>query len=174
MLGSYQRKNLATVLTAAHIFQHPDLKITETAILKGIQNVVRNTGLLGRWQILQQQPLMIADTGHNEAGIREVLEQITQTPHQQLHMVIGMVNDKDVRKVLSLLPKNAIYYFTKASIPRALPEQELQQAAQDVGLIGQCFPHVKEAMHAACNATNNNDLIFVGGSTFVVADALLD
>ena len=131
---------------------------------------METTGLLGRWQVLAQKPLIIADTGHNEAGIKEVLAQLRVTPHEQLHMVIGMVNDKDISKVLDLLPKQATYYFCKANIPRALSEKDLQTAAKEKGLTGDVYETVALALEAAKNKATASDLILVGGSTFTVAE----
>jgi len=170
--GLYQRKNIATVLTSVDVLKSEGIKITETQLRNGIKKVIDNTGLLGRWQILSKKPLMIADTGHNEAGIKEVLKQIKLTPHNKLHFVIGMVNDKDVSKVLSMLPKSATYYFCKANIPRALYEEELMMQASGFGLKGSSYATVKKAMKAAEDSATNKDLIFIGGSTFTVADAL--
>ncbi len=138
----------------------------------GIKNVVAKTGLLGRWQILGQQPLVIADTGHNEAGIKEVLAQIKTTQHKQLHFVIGMVNDKDITTILGLLPKDAIYYFSKATIPRALDENELAKQAAAFNLKGETYTTVPAALAAATRNAGKDDLVFVGGSTFTVAEVL--
>ena len=170
--GLYQQKNIPTVLCAVESLKNKGFKIAETAIRDGIKNVIGQTGLLGRWQILSQQPLVIADTGHNEAGIKEVLDQIIKTPHKQLHIVLGMVNDKDISKILSLLPKAAIYYFCKANIPRALSAEELANQAKIVGLIGMVYSSVADALTRAKNNANTDDLIFVGGSTFTVAEVV--
>jgi dihydrofolate synthase/folylpolyglutamate synthase len=133
---------------------------------------VENTGLQGRWQIIGANPRIICDTGHNEGGLREVAAQISQVPFKTLHFVIGMVNDKDISGVLGLLPKDAIYYFTKASIPRALDEKLLMKMAAFFKLQGNAFPTVAGALAAARQNANADDLIFVGGSTFVVAEVL--
>ncbi|HVA99068.1 MAG TPA: folylpolyglutamate synthase/dihydrofolate synthase family protein [Bacteroidia bacterium] len=172
LLGSYQHKNLPTVFKAVEVLNENKIAVSEKALLKGISGVVTKTGLLGRWQILARNPFVIADCGHNEAGIKEVLLQIKNTPHKKLHFVIGMVNDKDINSVLALLPKNAIYYFCKANIPRALNEKELQQKAMQFGLKGNAFTTVSEAIKAAKKNASNKDLIFIGGSTFVVAEAI--
>jgi dihydrofolate synthase/folylpolyglutamate synthase len=141
-------------------------------LYNGFANVVKNTSLMGRWQILGTNPLTICDTGHNEDGIKHVVEQISQTPHKQLHMVIGMVNDKDVRNVLQLLPQNAIYYFTRAAIPRSLDADELRIQAQKIGLSGLSYPTVADAVKNAKKNAGVNDLIFIGGSTFIVAEVV--
>lgn len=170
--GSYQVKNILGVLAALEEIVKAGFVVSEENIKDGLKQVVKLTGLSGRWQTLNEKPLIICDTGHNEDGIKEVLKNIEATPHKNLHMVIGMVNDKEVTKVLSLLPKTATYYFTKASIPRALNENELATQAKVLGLKGETYETVKEAIEAAKKKTKANDLIFVGGSTFVVADAL--
>lgn len=170
--GSYQVKNCLGVLTALEEIVKAGFVISDENIKDGLKQVVKLTGLSGRWQTLNEKPLVICDTGHNEDGIKEVLKNIEATAHKNLHMVIGMVNDKEVTKVLSLLPKTATYYFTKASIPRALNENELATQAKALGLKGETFETVKAAIEAAKKKAKANDLIFVGGSTFVVADAL--
>ncbi len=172
LLGKYQRKNIATVLTAIDILNQNGFHIPEEAIRSGFEKVVELTGLLGRWQILQEKPLTIADIGHNEAGISYVVEQLKTISYNKLHFVMGMVNDKDIEKILSLLPKDAVYYFTKASIPRAMNEQELQKKALKHNLLGNSYPIVKQAFDAAKKNADENDVIFVGGSNFVVAEAL--
>lgn len=170
--GMYQQKNISTVLATVDILNNVGYKISVEHVRDGIAKVVTQTGLLGRWQILSQNPLTIADTGHNEAGIKEVLQQIKATPHKQLHFVFGMVNDKSPDGILKLLPKDAVYYFCKANIPRALNENELASLASKYGLKGECFSTVKEALKAAQAKAAKDDLVFVGGSTFIVADAL--
>jgi dihydrofolate synthase/folylpolyglutamate synthase len=172
LLGLYQLKNIPTVLATVDALNQKGFQLTETIIRKGIQNVVSTTGLLGRWQVLGQDPLIIADTGHNEAGIKEVLAQVEVTPHERLHIVIGMVNDKDISSVLSLLPKDATYYFCKANIPRALPVKELQAAAESKGLSGTAYDTVATALQAAKNKATPGDLILIGGSTFTVAEVV--
>ena len=170
--GLYQQKNIVTVQMAMDVLNGEGDRISDENIREGIANVITNTGLHGRWQVLSNNPLTIADTGHNEAGIKEVLKQIKLTPHKQLHMVIGMVNDKDISKILRLLPKSAKYYFCKPNIPRGLDESELQKRALEMKLKGDVYKSVKKALKAAQNQAKSKDLVFVGGSTFVVADAL--
>lgn len=172
LLGNYQKKNIATVLCALHEINKVGFAITKEDIQKGIQKVVKQTSLLGRWQILSEQPLVIADTAHNEAGIREVLNQLEHTPHEKLHFVLGMVSDKDITKILFMLPKNAKYYFCKANIPRALPAYELSLEAKKVGLKGEIYACVQDAYVAAKQNASENDLVFVGGSTFTVAEVV--
>lgn len=172
LLGIYQQKNICTVLSAIDVLNSHGFNLSEAAIRDGIKNVITQTGLLGRWQIISKQPLVIADTGHNEAGIKEVLNQIKQTPHDQLHFVLGMVNDKDISKILQLLPKNAAYYFCKAQIPRALNAEELAAQAVTAGLKGDTYSSVAEALIAAKKNAKPHDLVFVGGSTFTVAEVV--
>ncbi len=170
--GIYQLKNITTALTAATLLQHNFNKITDEAILNGFENVITLTGLMGRWHTLATSPLTICDTGHNVDGIKEVLNQIKLTPHQHLHFVLGMVNDKDIDKVLDLLPKDAVYYFCKADIPRGLDQHLLQEKAIAKQLKGEVYNSVKEALYTAQHTANANDLVFVGGSTFVVAEVV--
>ena len=172
LLGIYQRHNVPTVLKTIDILNERGWNMSEEFIRKGLANTIKNTGLMGRWQIIGHNPLIVCDNGHNPAGIRLVVEQINQTAWQELHMVIGMVNDKDQDEVLALLPVNAWYYFTKAAIPRAAEPQELAAKAEKFGLKGACYSTVQEAFSAALEKAGQNDLIFVGGSTFVVAEVL--
>lgn len=171
--GTYQTKNIATIYAACAILNSfSDFKIGLTKIEKALTKVTETTGLKGRWQVLNNKPLVIADTGHNEAGIKEVLKNIKLTPYKNLHIVLGIVNDKDVNTMLSLLPKKAIYYFCKASIPRALNEKELQLLAAKHKLIGTIFKTVSKALATAKKTAHKDDLIFVGGSTFTVAEVV--
>ena len=172
LLGFYQQKNIPAVIAAVEELRKKEFYIPEISIRNGFKNVICKTGLLGRWQILSEHPLVIADTGHNEAGINEVLSQINNTPHKQLHFVIGMVNDKDISKILGLLPKDAVYYFSKATIPRALDEKELAKQASAFNLKGKTYSSVPAALEAAKQNAGKGDLVFVGGSTFTVAEVL--
>jgi len=171
LTGIYQQENIQTVVTALGLLPEK-IRPTKNEIGLGLGKVVANTGLLGRWQILQNNPLVVCDTGHNEDGIVQVLRMIDSTPHKNLHLVWGMVGDKDVRKILSLLPKNAFFYFTQPSIPRALPVEELASIASEKMLYGEKYSAVKDAVLSAKQKAQPGDLIFIGGSTFVVADAL--
>jgi dihydrofolate synthase/folylpolyglutamate synthase len=171
LTGLYQKKNIVTAIQAIEIMKDA-YDLTSEIIYEGILNVKKNTGLRGRWEVLQKTPLIICDTGHNEDGISEVVKQMQLISYKKLHFVIGTVNDKDIDKILSLLPKNAIYYFTKADIPRALSEKILQAQASDFKLFGDSYPTVKEAFEAAKKAAEPDDFIFVGGSTFVVAEVI--
>lgn len=169
--GIYQDKNLLTAYQALKI-EGLSLKINEEDIRKGFRDVIRLTGLQGRWQTLRRNPKVICDVGHNEAGIEYIIKQLKVEEFKVLHWVLGMVNDKDAESILRLLPKEAIYYFCKANIPRGLDAVELQQKAMSFGLHGDVYPSVKDAYHAALDAARENDLVFVGGSTFVVAEVL--
>ena len=140
--GNYQKKNIVTVCTACEVLASRVGTISAEVIRKGIHHVIDNTGFAGRWQILSRSPLTICDTGHNEAGIWEVLDQISKTPHENLHFVFGLVNDKEIEKILQMLPKDATYYFCKADIPRGLDSNELRIKAHGCGLTGEAFGSV--------------------------------
>lgn len=172
--GSYQLKNLLGVLNMVDVLRGKGFMIEEKEVSSALKQVQKMTGLHGRWQTLSEKPLVIADTGHNEDGIKEVMENIKRYPFHKLHIVLGMVNDKELGKILKLFPKDAIYYFCKASIPRALDEQELSALAKKAGLIGTTFKTVPEALAKAKKQAKAKDLVFVGGSTFTVADALAE
>jgi dihydrofolate synthase/folylpolyglutamate synthase len=168
--GFYQRKNIAGVLMAVDILRTLHWKIDSRQVTHGLQRVIHQTGLKGRWQKLGEGPLMICDTGHNAEGIAEVVRQIRHQPYQSLHIVLGMVKDKDIQEVLGLLPKEAIYYFCQAKIPRALEAEQLKEKAETAGLHGKVVPDVNEAIRTARAAADAKDMIFIGGSTFVVAE----
>jgi dihydrofolate synthase/folylpolyglutamate synthase len=172
LLGVYQRLNVPTVLKTIDILNEKGWNLPESVIRQGLKNTIRNTGLMGRWQIIGHNPLTVCDTGHNPAGIKLVIEQINQTAWKKLHIVIGMVNDKDQDEVLSILPSNAYYYFTKAAIPRATEPEELAAKASMFGLKGNSYPSVRQALAEALTNAGKNDLVFVGGSNFVVAEVL--
>jgi dihydrofolate synthase/folylpolyglutamate synthase len=168
--GLYQTKNIAGVLMACEILNESGFIIEKQKIADGLQNVVTNTGLKGRWQILQRDPFIVCDTGHNLNGIEYVLEQIKRTPHKNLHIVWGMVKDKDHDKILTLLPKHAHYYFCKANIPRAELATLLAEKASKFGLKGEVIEDVNNAIEKAKQTAQKDDMIFIGGSTFVVAE----
>lgn len=170
--GFCQKKNTRTILTTLPPLMKAGYQIDERSIRSGFAHVCELTGLMGRWQKLQDSPTLICDTGHNVGGIKYISEQLKQQTFRQLHIIIGMVNDKDVSGVLSLLPKDATYYFTKASVKRALPEAELSKLAAKAGLRGSCYPDVSSAVMAAQKECHPEDFIFVGGSSFIVADLL--
>lgn len=173
LTGSYQAKNILTVLETLEILNQTEkIKTNVEAIYKGLKNVKKLTGLMGRWQILNQKPLVICDTGHNEAGITEVIKNITATKFDNLHMVFGMVKDKDINHVLALLPKKATYYFCKPNLERGHNSAELQEKASQFQLIGKAYKSVEQAKQAALQNATEKDLVFIGGSTFVVAEVV--
>lgn len=172
LLGIYQAQNVPVVLKALEIMIEKGWKITRTHIYDGLKDAAKITGLMGRWQIIGNNPLTICDTGHNEDGIKMVVSQIKNTAYKTLHFVFGVVADKNPDAVLRLLPTDAIYYFTRADIPRALDEKELAKKAAEFGLNGDSYHSVVEAFNTAKLNAGKNDLIFVGGSTFVVAEIL--
>jgi dihydrofolate synthase/folylpolyglutamate synthase len=172
LTGSYQLKNVKTVLSTIEQIRLKGFEISDEHIKTALSQVKTLTGLMGRWQIMNENPLIICDTGHNEDGISEVLKNIKETPHQNLLMVIGMVKDKEISKILSLLPKQAHYFFCAPDMPRAKPAEELQKEALTFGLKGEAFSSVKNALTAAKLQAKTQDLIFIGGSTFVVAEVV--
>ncbi len=175
LLGFYQRENILTVLQTVEVLNTQkliDKQITDSILYDALTDAASRTGLNGRWQIVGNNPLMVCDTGHNEAGIKFVIQQIAQTAFKKLHFILGMVNDKEIEKILAFLPKNAIYYFTKASIPRALDESILKEKAEKFNLIGNSYLSVIEAVKFAKQNAEPSDFIFIGGSTFIVADFL--
>lgn len=170
--GCYQIKNTNTILHALPILKRLGYRIEEKNVRDGFAHVNELTGLMGRWQKLSTSPLLICDTGHNIGGITYITHQISTIPHKHLHIIIGMVNDKDIGGVLALLPQEATYYFTKASVKRAMPEKEFQKIAGEFGLRGESYPAVIDAVRAAQEKSLPEDMIFVGGSSFIVADLL--
>ena len=170
--GLCQLKNTNTILSAIAILQNIGYKLSDDNIKSGFENVCELTGLMGRWQQIGSNPKIICDTGHNIGGISYIVDQLKQEKYNNLHIVIGMVNDKDIKGVLNILPKDAKYYFTKASVKRAMDEEILKAMANQVGLVGNSFKDVKNALQAAKNESKNDDLIYVGGSSFIVADLL--
>lgn len=170
LAGWYQQKNILTVLATIEQLQLQSFDISETAIRNGLANVKRNTSLAGRWQVLSQNPLVICDTGHNINGLEYTLSQLKSLTFSTLHIVIGMVKDKDIRKVLAMLPSDATYYFCQAQIPRALDAVELKEQAFAFGLNGNSYSTVTEALQIAKANASEKDVIFIGGSTFIVAE----
>ena len=168
--GDYQQFNLPGVLATLDELRAQGFRITEAAVRTGLRKVTRLTGLRGRWSIIGRRPLVVCDTGHNAAGLQLVVAQLRRLPHQRLHLVIGTVNDKDVPAMLALLPAEGIYYFCAANIPRALPAVELAALAAAGGLVGQAYESVAAAVAAARAAAGPDDAVFIGGSTFVVAE----
>ncbi len=170
--GFYQEKNIKGVLTVLNILKEKDWNIQEDSIRRGFAEVVENTTIKGRWQFLQKNPTVLCDTAHNEAGIKYVTDQLKTLSYQQLYIVFGMVKDKEIEKVLDLLPKDAWYFFTKPTIQRGLEAETLLEKAQLAGLKGEVTASVNEALSKAKSKANKDDLIYVGGSTFVVAEIL--
>lgn len=171
--GIYQKNNLKTALKSLEVLTtHSRFKISETDTVRGLQNVIKNTGLTGRWQILQEKPKVIADIAHNAEGIRFVLEQLDNEKAEQLHLVLGFVKDKDLSSILPFFPKKARYYFCKPNLPRGRDSEDTQSSFLSFGLDGKAYKTVKSAIEAAQKNAKPNDVIFVGGSTFVVAEVL--
>lgn len=177
--GAYQTKNRDTILNAIRILRQK-IEISDEAIAKGLAYVCELTGLMGRWQTLSENPLVICDTGHNLAGWQYLAPQIKATYsslsslHSSLRLVFGMVDDKDIDAVMDLLPKNATYYFCQASTHRAIPAERVAEIAKDKGIEGKVFKTVFEAYHTAMHESHKEDMIFIGGSSYVVADLLTE
>jgi dihydrofolate synthase/folylpolyglutamate synthase len=172
LTGTYQLKNIKTVLCAVDQLRLKGFKIKDEHLKIALQQVKTLTGLHGRWEVLSRRPLTICDTGHNPEGMQEVLQNITAIAYHKLHFVLGVVNDKDISKILTILPTNARYYFCKPDIPRGLDAQGLWLKAEGFGLHGDTYPSVRAALEAAQQAAGKDDLVFVGGSTFVVAEVV--
>lgn len=170
--GEYQKMNKATVLCAVDIIRRKGFLVSEEAISSGFRKVIKNTGLNGRWQILQEQPKIICDTAHNKEGLHFAMNQLLKEPYEVLHMVFGVVNDKDVPSILPLLPKAASYYFCKPDIPRGFDAENLRDTFLAHGFRGSSYLSVKEALIAAKQQATPDDVIYVGGSTFVVAEII--
>lgn len=171
--GAYQKANMKTVKqTIDTINQFGEFKITDEACKLGMLSVVKNTGLLGRWQVLQENPTVICDTAHNKHGLTMVLQQLKESTYDNLHIVLGVVNDKDLEEILSLFPTNANYYLCSPNISRGLDVSILAEKAKEYSLVGNCFSSVSDAYKAAASQALATDLIYVGGSTFVVAEIL--
>lgn len=173
--GDYQKKNINTVLAALYEMQRLGIEINDSAIKKGMSEVCRLTGLAGRWMKVSDSPLTVCDTGHNEAGIRFTMEQLDRLAKEKCgkkHLVIGFVADKAIDDIIDLLPRNAEYYLTQADIPRALQVDELNKKFLSHGISGKCYNNPKEAAEAARNNASESDIIYIGGSTFIVADYL--
>lgn len=172
LLGDYQVANRRTVQTAVEKLREIGYMISDADLAGGLMNTVKNTGLQGRWQQLRTNPTVVCDTAHNEHGLSIVVKQINRQSFDRLHMVLGVVNDKDLDGVLQLLPKNAVYYFARPNIPRGLDADQLQAAANRFSLKGDAYGSVSEAYNAALTAATTRDFIYIGGSTFVVAEIL--
>lgn len=170
--GFCQPKNTNTILCALNILKDQGFNISEENIYDGFANVCRNTGLMGRWQKIADGPITICDTGHNTGGFHYISQQLRQQKCSRMRIVIGMADDKDVNGVLDLLPKDAVYYFCQASVKRALQHTEMEKIAKSHDLHGKSYPTVDKAYRAARSESAQDDFIYVGGSSFVVADLL--
>lgn len=169
--GIYQNINKRNAIIATQVLNDLNWNISDENLKNGLANVVKNTNLRGRWDILQHNPLVIADTAHNPAGINYIIQQIKETPHKTLHLVLGFVNDKDVSSILKMFPENANYYFCSPNVPRKLDVNELKKFIPN-NLNAQYFDSVDSALQNAKNNAGKDDLIYVGGSTFVVAEVV--
>lgn len=172
LTGNYQLKNIATVLATIDELRKLGYNISEKAVKQGLANVVSQTGLLGRWHVLQQKPFVVADTAHNYDGLKETMAQLKQLNYNVLHIVLGVVADKDLGKVLPLMPKKARYYFCKPNLMRGLEADKLQQISLTYGLKGSVFLSCKKAYVEALKSATPNDVIYIGGSTFVVGEII--
>ncbi len=170
--GNYQKKNVKTAVETVRVLQEREISVSKQNIKSGLLHVVQNTGLLGRWQQLQQQPKVICDTAHNKEGLSYTMQQVEQEKFENLHLVFGVVNDKDLDAIITVLPKNATYYFCKPNVPRGMPELALKQYFLKNGFHGKSYTSVQKAYLAALQETTANDFIYVGGSTFVVAEII--
>lgn len=170
LMGTYQQKNLKTAVKA--LYELDVFTITKDHLEKGLSNVSVNTNLTGRWQELQNNPKVICDTAHNKEGLHYVMKQLSQQDYEKLHIVLGVVNDKKLDDILSFFPKEATYYFCKPNIPRGLDEKELRQKSEKKQLLGNDYETVTRAYKEALKSASTNDLIYIGGSTFVVAEVL--
>lgn len=172
LIGTYQLKNIKTVLATINQLINRGYRISQENIRAGLLNVIKNTGLLGRWQVLNKRPKTVCDTGHNREGLKQVIAQVLNEEFEVLHMVFGVVNDKDLNTIANILPKNAIYYFCKPNIPRGMDAHKLKAELEGYNLKGEVYNSVSEAYKTALNAAGDNDFVFVGGSTFVVAEII--
>ena len=172
LTGLYQKKNIITAIQVLDQLNKNGLIVSTTNIYKGFNNIVSLTGIRGRWEIIGTQPLEICDIAHNQDGLRIVVDQLNMYKSKNVHMIIGFVNDKELGPILELFPQNAKYYFTKASIPRSLDEKELLNISLDFGLKGKHFPNIETAYKSAKSVSEKDDIIYIGGSTFVVAELL--
>ena len=172
LCGEYQLKNIATVLTAVEELQKLGFAIYREDVKNGLENVIPLTNLQGRWQLVRHKPTVVLDTGHNKGGIEYIVHQLKKQHYEKLRIVIGMVKDKDISGVLSLLPRDAVYYFTNAATERALPALKLKEQAERTGLNGKAYSTVEQAVKLALEEAGEKDFVFIGGSNFVVGEAL--
>jgi len=172
LIGSYQSKNIKAVVQTVKELKGKGYKISNKNLKQGLLKVVKNTGLLGRWQVLCEKPKVVCDTGHNREGLTYVMEQLSNETFETLHIVFGVVNDKDLSSIVDLLPKKATYYFCKPTIPRGLNAEALKQIFSSYSLKGKAYKSVNEAYNTALNNAKKDDFIYIGGSTFVVAEII--
>jgi len=172
LIGNYQQFNLQTALQVLELLPESLFVVEEKKLREGLKNLKTTTNFIGRWQVLSETPLILADSAHNEAGIQVAMKYLLSFPFSQLHLVLGFANDKDLDKVLPLFPPNAIYYFAKANVPRGLDAQVMKEQAKQYDLNGSVHTSVKNALEVAKNQANENDLIYVGGSIFVLAEVI--
>lgn len=170
--GYYQKKNIKTVLAALQVLNDQQWPLTARSTESGLNNVIANTGLRGRWEVLRQNPKTICDTAHNKEGLQLAMEQLLDEDFVELHMVLGVVADKDLSAILPLLPREARYYFCRPNIPRGMPAAQLKEKASEFGLFGEVYNSVSEAYQAAVNTASETDVVYVGGSTFTVAEII--
>lgn len=170
LLGSYQSQNVKTAVQCIRLLRETGLTISENSLKTGLLNVVKLTGLKGRWQILKNRPMVVCDTAHNREGLTSVMKQLQEQHYDDLHIVLGVVNDKDLPSILEFFPKMGHYYFCKPDIPRGLDADILQKEGERFGLFGDVYPSVQKAYEAALSKAWENDFIYIGGSTFVVAE----
>jgi len=172
LIGSYQQKNILTVLASVEQLRRVGFKISESALHNALAHTRQITGLRGRWDILSREPLTITDVGHNEAGIKEIMQHLLHYGNRKIHFVLGFVKEKDISSILKLFPVNQTYYFCKPVIERGLDTVTLKEKATEAGLIGDAYPSVAAAYSAAKNSAGKDDIIYIGGSTFVVAEVI--
>lgn len=170
--GDYQKSNIRTVQAVIKVLQKKKYKIGIQHLAKGLQNVVKNTGLLGRWQVVQASPTVIFDTAHNKEGLQFTIQQLKKLKYTSLHLVLGFVNDKDIERVLQLFPREAHFYFTQANIARALPIESIKEKATKLGIQASYYKTVQSAYKKALTEAKKHDVVYVGGSTFVVAEVV--
>lgn len=170
--GNYQKKNVKTVLSSLNQLVKLGYKVSESHLKNGLKNVIKNTGLKGRWQILNERPFTVCDTAHNAEGLAIVLEQLLARDFVALHIVFGVVNDKDLQKIIPFMPVDALYYYCKPKVSRGMNQHDLQTKFLNYGINGKTYESVSLALNAAQEASNEDDIIFIGGSTFVVAEII--
>ena len=170
--GTYQAKNIRTALCTIDVLRNKGVEISDKAVGKGLKHVRKNTSFIGRWMVMSKKPWVVFDSAHNEGGLKELKKGIARVPHKKLHFVYGTVGDKDISINLSILPKEAAYYFCNAGLPRALAADELKKQAAGFNLNGEAYPTVRKALKAAKKQAKKDDLVLVAGSVFVVAEVL--